>query len=196
MEFPKAIVRRKVDEYHDRSETEDVLEDVNVTFINSKWREFQEERNEGYKTAGSILTEPPVKPCPVQLSFKPLAPNVNERKLQAFKQHAKQMPVTGGSIVLFKDTYSWLKWFLELTKNGFQTMQYLAVFVCQKEIDRDPSVFTRNSVYIAIVTKRAGTHRNGLCPSFSHCCSCSSNSNRNEFYGSVPSADNRLLNKE
>lgn len=62
------------------------------------------------------------------------APRLHDVELQAFVQHAKQMQVTGGYVVLFTITFTWLDWIFELTKNGFQKMQYLAVFVAKKKL--------------------------------------------------------------
>lgn len=65
LEFLKAIVGREVNEFLDRSEIEDVLEDVIVSMTNRKWQEFQAERNEGDEAVNLTLAESRVKPCPV-----------------------------------------------------------------------------------------------------------------------------------
>lgn len=74
-------------------------------------------------------------------------------------------------------------------------MQNLAPFVCEKDVDRDPPIFPRNSKDIAVIAQRVGSHPNGFIRPFLDHRLMSTCSKQNTSYGSVPSTKNRSLNR-
>lgn len=87
-------------------------------------------------------------------------------------------------------------WFLELSKNRFQTMRYPATYFCSKDVDRNPSSFPRSNGEMAVIAGIVGSDPSGFVLIFSDHRLLSSSSKRNASCSSASPTKNRVLNIE
>lgn len=102
------------------------------------------------------------------------------------------MLLTGEYKIIFTNAFTWTDWYVKLSKNSFQTMQYPATFVFAKDVVRNPSVFPHNNEWFAIIAREVGSHPSRFVPPFSGHQLLNKCSKRTALSGGVPPAQNRL----
>lgn len=142
-----------------------------------------------------IPTDFPVKTCPIQGALKAQTSELLDKDLNAYVQNDAQVLVTRENIIFFTNAYTWTDWFHELPHDGFHVMPYPAVFVCEKEVDLDPTHFPRNNGDMAITAGRSGINSTGLIPMLPDYRLFAEGTKRNALYRNLLRVRNHLLNK-
>lgn len=122
------------------------LQKLNALIIKTSLQDFQPGKVENGGFADLILTDPPIKSSPVLSRITQNGLTLSESELQGDVKHAKQMLITGRYLIIFTNKFTWIDWFVELSKSVFHVMPYLTSFVCHEEIDRDVFIFFETRV--------------------------------------------------